>query len=334
MVIRQPPGGEDRQARSYTRGMSARSAVEVRNLVKRYGRTTAADRLSFTVERGSVTGILGPNGAGKTTAIEICEGFRRPDSGMVRVLGSDPIADGPRLRPRVGVMLQDGGGYPGARAGELLAYSARLYAHPLNTADLADRLGINRRSRTPYRRLSGGERQRLHLALALVGRPELVFLDEPTAGMDAHARRAAWDLIHELRDSGVTVVLTTHLIDEAERLSDHIVIIDRGRAVAAGAPEDLTGTTADRVLTFRGPAGLDVTALASALKPGTIVDEPVRGTYRVQGHIEPALLATVTAWCASNGVLADRITTGRRSLEDVFLDLTGRELASPPSRTG
>src|SRR5262245_1208653 len=147
MVIRRPPGGEDRRARSYTRGMSARSAVEVRNLVKRYGRTTAADRLSFTVKRGSVTGILGPNGAGKTTAVEICEGFRRPDSGMVRVLGSDPIADGRRLRPRVGVMLQAGGGSPVARPGELLAYSARPYAHPINPADLAARLAIDRRSR-------------------------------------------------------------------------------------------------------------------------------------------------------------------------------------------
>jgi ABC-2 type transport system ATP-binding protein len=314
--------------------MSVRPAVDVRNLVKRYGSTTAVAGISFRVEYGSVTGVLGPNGAGKTTTIETCEGYRRPDSGVVRVLGHDPLSEGRRLRARVGVMLQEGGGYPGARAGELLAHAARLYAHPLDTVKLAERLGVDLRSRTPYRRLSGGERQRLHLALALVGRPELVFLDEPTAGMDPHARLATWQLIREARDAGVTVVLTTHLIEEAERLADQIVIIDRGRVVAAGAPEELTGTTADRVLSFRGPAGMDVTSLAAALQPGTVVDEPVPGTYRVQGDIEPSLLATVTAWCASNGVLADRITTGRRSLEEVFLDLTGRELASPARRSG
>ena len=315
-------------------GRSSPWALDVRSLVKRYGSLTAVDKISLRVERGSVAAVLGPNGAGKTTTIETCEGFRRPDAGVVRVLGLDPAADARRVRPRIGVMLQEGGGYPGARPGELLAYAARLYANPLDIADLADRLGINMRRRTPYRRLSGGERQRLHLALALVGRPELVFLDEPTAGMDPHARRTTWELVGELRRSGVTVVLTTHLIEEAERLADHIVIIDRGRVVASGTPDELTGATADRVLTFRGPARLDLTSLAAALPVDASVDEPVPGTYRVQGDIVPALLATVTAWCASNGVLPDRITTGRRSLEDVFLDLTGRPLGNRPRQAG
>ncbi len=335
MISGHEPGGTTpRKPRSAVgRGALGRSsdwAVEVRRLVKRYGAVVAADKISLRAERGSVTAVLGPNGAGKTTTIETCEGFRRPDSGTVRVLGLDPIADARRLRPRVGVMLQEGGGYPGARPGELLSYAAELYAHPLDLEDLADRLGIDLRSRTAYRRLSGGERQRLHLALSLVGRPELIFLDEPTAGMDAHARRTTWDLVGELRHSGVTVILTTHLIEEAERLADQIVIIDRGRVVAAGTPDELTGTTADRVLTFRGPVGLDLTSLAAALPADATVDEPLLGTYRVQGDIDPALLATVTAWCASNGVLPDRITTGRRSLEEVFLDLTGRPLGNPP----
>src|SRR5690606_2306544 len=152
--------------------------------------------------------ILGPNGAGKTTTIETCEGFRRPQSGSVRVLGLDPVADAAALRPRVGVMLQSGGAWLGVRAEEMLRHMAALYATPLPVDALADRLGMSGFARTPYRRLSGGQKQRLSLAMAIVGRPELVFLDEPTAGLDPQSRRATWDLVAELRDQGVTTVLT------------------------------------------------------------------------------------------------------------------------------
>ncbi len=300
-------------------------AVDVRGLAKRYGATTAVDDLSMTVDRGSITAIIGPNGAGKTTTIEMCEGYRRPDAGLVRVLGLDPIRDARALRPRIGVMLQDGGGYPGARCSELLAHAAALHANPVAVATLAERLGLGELGRTPYRRMSGGQRQRLHLALALVGRPELVFLDEPTAGMDLHARRETWRLIGDLHAAGVTVVLTTHLLDEAERLANRVLIVDRGRVLADGSPAELASYAADRILTFHGPAGMNLRSLSAALPCDAVVVEPVPGLYRIEGEISPQLLATVTAWCASHGVMPDRIATGQRSLEDVFIDLTGRE---------
>jgi ABC-2 type transport system ATP-binding protein len=216
-------------------------AVAIAGLGKRYGAVTALDNATLSTPRAAVTAVLGPNGAGKTTLIEICEGYRRPDAGSVRVLGLDPRD--PSLRPRVGVMLQSGGVYPGARAAEMVRLVASYAAAPLPVDALIDRVGLGRVARTTYRRLSGGEQQRLKLAMAIVGRPELVFLDEPTAGLDPQSRRATWALIEELRDAGVSVVLTTHYLEEAERLADHVVVIDRGRVVAAGSPRELTGGT-------------------------------------------------------------------------------------------
>ncbi|NUR30444.1 MAG: ABC transporter ATP-binding protein, partial [Catenulispora sp.] len=180
-------------------------AVEVTGLVKRYGAKTAVDGLNLQVETGTVTAVLGPNGAGKTSTIECCEGYRKPDGGTVRVLGLDPVVQGERLRPRIGVMLQSGGIYPTVRAAEMLQHTAKLYANPLDTDALIERLGLGSAGKTPFRRLSGGQQQRLSLALAVVGRPELVFLDEPTAGLDVQARHATWELIEQLRRDGVTV---------------------------------------------------------------------------------------------------------------------------------
>ncbi|MGH3370644.1 MAG: ABC transporter ATP-binding protein, partial [Nocardioidaceae bacterium] len=191
-------------------------AVEVRGLGMRYGDTVAVDALDLTVARHSITAVLGPNGAGKTTTLETCEGYRRPQHGTVRVLGMDPQAERRALLPRIGVMLQDGGAWSGVRAVEMLRHIASLHAHPLDVAMLVERLGLGGCGRTPYRRLSGGQQQRLALAMAVVGRPELVFVDEPTAGMDPQARRATWELLEELRRDGVTIVLTTHYMDEAE----------------------------------------------------------------------------------------------------------------------
>ncbi|MZE76590.1 ABC transporter ATP-binding protein [Streptomyces xinghaiensis] len=306
--------------------MHEEPVVQVRKLVKRYGPGTAVDGLDLSVAAGTVTAVLGPNGAGKTTTVEICEGYRRPDAGTVRVLGLDPVAQAAALRPRIGVMLQSGGVYPGARAAEMLRHTAKLHAHPLDTDMLTERLGLGGCGRTPYRRLSGGQQQRLALAMAVVGRPELVFLDEPTAGLDPQARRATWDLVRELRADGVTAVLTTHFMDEAEQLADHVVIIDGGRAVAAGSPEELCRGGAEDTLRFTGRPGLDLAALLTALPAGAAAAETAPGSYRVTGKVGPQMLATVASWCAQHGVMPDRIAVERRTLEDVFLELTGKEL--------
>ncbi|GAA2790650.1 ABC transporter ATP-binding protein [Kitasatospora paracochleata] len=304
--------------------MHADPAVEVTGLVKRYGSKTAVDGLDLTIARGTVTAVLGPNGAGKTTTVETCEGYRRPDAGTVRVLGLDPVRHAAELRPRIGVMLQSGGVYAGARAVEMLKHTAKLYADPLDVPSLVERLGLDSCGRTTYRRLSGGQQQRLALAMAVVGRPELVFLDEPTAGLDPQARRATWDLIADLRRDGVTVVLTTHHMDEAEHLADDVAIVDRGRVIAHGTVDALRGT--DSTLRFDGPAGLDLGELRKVLPDGAAVTEPTPGSYRVEAALDASLLAAVTGWCAGAGVMPDKLAVQRRSLEDVFLDLTGREL--------
>ncbi|MEV0372753.1 ABC transporter ATP-binding protein [Streptomyces sp. NPDC050636] len=306
--------------------MCTEPAVEVVGLVKRYGAKTAVDGLDLTVARGAVTAVLGPNGAGKTTTVEICEGYRRPDDGAVRVLGLDPVADAAALRPRIGVMLQSGGVYPGAKAEEMLRHTATLHAHPVDVDILIDRLGLGGCGRTPYRRLSGGQQQRLALAMAVVGRPELVFLDEPTAGLDPQARHATWDLVRELRQDGVSIVLTTHFMDEAEQLADDVAIIEGGRVIAQGSPDELCRGGAENTLRFTGRPGLDVASLLKALPADSVATELTPGTYRVQGKVDPQLLATVASWCAQNGVLPNAIAVERHTLEDVFLELTGKEL--------
>ncbi|OZM72505.1 ABC transporter [Amycolatopsis antarctica] len=302
-------------------------AVEISGLVKRYGSATAVDGLDLRMPRGRLLALLGPNGAGKTTTVEICEGFRRADAGTVRVLGLDPVADGARLRPRIGVMPQGGGAYPGVRADEMLALVASCAANPLDPAWLLDVLGLASARRTPYKRLSGGLQQRLSLACALVGRPELVFLDEPTAGMDPQARHLVWDLLGALRSDGVSILLTTHLMEEAEALADDVVIVDGGRVVTSGTPGELTAEGADAGrLRFRARPGLDTELLAAALPEGYRVQESTRGAYRVDGEVDPQVVSAVTAWCAQHGVLAEELHVGRRDLEEVFLELTGREL--------
>jgi ABC-2 type transport system ATP-binding protein len=302
-------------------------------LVKDYAGVRAVDGLTFTVATGGVTALLGPNGAGKTTTVETCEGFRRPDAGRVRVLGLDPIGDGRALRPRVGVMLQSGGCYPGARTLEMLNLLAAHAAHPLDTRELLERLGLRSVARTTYRRLSGGEKQRLSLGLAVVGRPELVFLDEPTAGLDVQGRRDTWQLIADLREAGVTVVLTTHAMDEAERLADDVVIINHGRLVASGSPTALTASGAESQLSFRARAGLALDELLTKLPAGMSGREGAPGHYTLRGTVDPPLLAAVTAWCAENGVLAEDLRVQQRSLEDVFVELTGDFDARAPEVT-
>jgi len=263
-----------------------------------YGDKRAVDGLSLTVARGSITAVLGPNGAGKTTTLETCEGYRRPQSGRVRVLGLDPVGQRRELLPRVGVMLQGQGAWSGVRAMEMLRHIARLHADPLDVDELAERLGLGECGRTPYRRLSGGQQQRLGLAMAIVGRPEIVFVDEPTAGMDPAARRTTWELLRELRASGVTVVLTTHYLEEAEQLADQVHIIDHGRLIASGSPDELTrGTSA----TIR-----------------LVVDK------ELPDGAEAALRASVSTWSEQYDIGVRSMSFGSRTLEDVFLELTGR----------
>ena len=304
---------------------SAGPAVEICGLVKRYDDVTAVDGLDLTVRRGRLLALLGPNGAGKTTTVEICEGYRTADSGQVRVLGLDPVTQSRQLKPAVGVMPQDGvGAYTGARVGELVRLFSAYAANPLPWRPLLERVGLAGAERTVTKRLSGGQKQRLSLALAVIGRPELVFLDEPTAGMDPQARRDAWELIADLRTAGVTIVLTTHLLDEAERLADDVVVIDHGRVVAAGTPAELTRAGAEGQVSFRATPGLRLDALLAALPAGSAVAEESVGRYVVRGEVDPQLLATVTAWCAAEGVLAEGLSVERRSLEDVYFELTGK----------
>jgi ABC-2 type transport system ATP-binding protein len=299
-------------------------------MVMQYADKVAVDELSLIVERDTITAVLGPNGAGKTTTLETCEGYRKPQRGAVRVLGLDPVRDRADLLPRIGVMLQGGGAWSGVRAMEMLNHVAKLHAHPLDTDLLAERLGLGDCGRTPYRRLSGGQQQRLGLAMAVVGRPELVFVDEPTAGMDPQSRRTTWELLEELRANGVTVVLTTHYMDEAERLADRIHIIDHGRLVASGTPLELTrggkSATIRLVVTRPFPPGAP-DSLRAALGADTEVTQLDERSLLVTGPADASTLARVSRWCEQNDVLPESLTLGQRNLEDVFLKLTGRELA-------
>ncbi len=309
--------------------MSDHPAVLVEGLVMRYGDKVAVDSLSLTVEQHTITAVLGPNGAGKTTTLETCEGYRKPQGGRVRVLGLDPVRERRDLLPRIGVMLQSGGAWSGVRALEMLRHVARLHAHPLDVDALAERLGLGECGRTPYRRLSGGQQQRLGLAMALVGRPEVVFVDEPTAGMDPAVRRTTWDLLEEIRADGVTVVLTTHYMDEAERLADRVHIIDRGRLVASGTPLELmrggTVSTIRLVVSEPFPAGAP-DSLRATLGPLIQVSQLDSLSLLVTGPADPSTLAKVSHWCEEHGVVPESLTLGQRNLEDVFLELTGREM--------
>jgi ABC-2 type transport system ATP-binding protein len=300
------------------------AAVEVVSLLKRYGDVTAVADVSLRAEAGAVTAVLGRNGAGKTTTIEICAGLTAADRGEVTVLGLGPRE--PALRPRVGVMPQGGssasGIYPSARVGEVLRMHAALHADPLPVGPLLARLGLTAVTNTTWRRLSGGEQQRLSLALAIIGRPQVGFLDEPTAGLDVAGRHTTWELIGDLRAAGVAVVLTTHQLDEAEQLADEIVILDAGRVVASGSPASLTKATSSHELRFDAPPGLPLDDLLSVLPAASSAAEPTPGKYVVTGAVDPAVVAAVTAWCAGRGVMPDRLTTGARSLEAVFLALT------------
>jgi ABC-2 type transport system ATP-binding protein len=266
------------------------TVIEVSGLVKRYGRVTAVDGLDLTVERGETLALLGPNGAGKTTTVECLEGYRRPDGGTVRVLGLDPVADARALAPRIGVMLQEGGLYPHVRPAEVLHTFAAFHDDPEDPDALLVALGLDEVRDARYRSLSGGEKQRLALALALVGRPEVLFLDEPTAGLDPVARRTTWALLAERTRAGTTILLTTHLLDEAAAVADRVAIIDRGRLRLVGTPAELTASV-------EGSADVRIT-------PAT-----------------PELLAELGTFLADRGATVEELRASGASLEEVYLQL-------------
>ncbi|MFE4541249.1 ABC transporter ATP-binding protein [Arthrobacter sp. NPDC056727] len=287
--------------------------------------------VSLVAGRGEVTALLGANGAGKTTTIECAQGLQKRTGGTITLLGADPGTAGAELRARVGVMLQDGGLPPSARPIPLLRHIAGMYRNPRPLDELVERLGIDTFSRTNVRRLSGGQKQRLALAAALIGNPEVLFLDEPSAGLDPQSRQLVFDLIGELRDAGMGIVLTTHLMDDAQRLADYVYIIDAGRNVAEGTVAQLLQHNMPetphkdhvRTLHFEAVPGLDFTGVLPA---EVEVRETRSGSYTATGALTPEDLAALTAWWAQHGVMPGSLNMEARSLEDVFLDISGREI--------
>jgi ABC-2 type transport system ATP-binding protein len=297
--------------------LGAAGSVECRNLVVRYGDLTAVDGVSLRVEAGEIVALLGPNGAGKTSTVETLEGYRKRHSGKISVLGVDPGTDHRILRNRIGVMLQRGGIYPMLSPRRALELFARYYREPEDSEALLTRLDLGAVATTPWRHLSGGEQQRLSLGLALVGRPDVLFLDEPTAGVDPAGRLAIRAVIRERAQRGAAVLLTTHELAEAERLADRVVIVQRGRVIAAGTPAELAATPPELpVVRFGATPGIDVTALGTALGATVIETEP--GRYCVEAAATPQGTAALTAWLADRGIPLQDLRTAP-TLEEVYL---------------
>jgi len=307
-------------------------AIEVDDLRKAYDSRPVLLGLSFRVVTGEIFALLGPNGAGKTTTVEIVEGYRRADSGAAKVLGVDPSRGNREHRARIGLMLQGGGGIdPRMTAREVVTLYGRFHADPRDPDELLTEVGLSGEvARTRYRRLSGGERQRVGLAVALVGRPDLVILDEPTAGMDVEARAATRAMLGRLRDAGVTILLTSHDLADVERLADRIAIIDRGRIVALGTSAELTAAALP-VLRFRLATALPETdrqlleaRIGEARNPVTVREDGGAGRYRLGGvSPDPDLVATLATWFAERGALLVELRTGGVTLEERYLELTG-----------
>jgi ABC-2 type transport system ATP-binding protein len=295
-------------------------AIEIDDLAVHHGAVRAVDGVTFHVEPGEIVALLGPNGAGKTTTVETAEGYRRPTRGSVRVLGLDPVADHAELTPRIGVMLQSGGVYPGMRPLEAIKLFASYYDVAEEPVALLERVGLTHRRDAPWRRLSGGEQQRLSLALALVGKPEVAFLDEPTSGIDVAGRQLIRQVVRDLAQSGVAVLITTHDLEDAERTADRIVIIDKGKVVASGTPAELMRSSDTDNIRFGAPRDLDTAGLGRALN--AFVDEVAPGEYEVAMAPTPANVAALTAWLAEHDLPLADLRAGRQRLEDVFLRLT------------
>ena len=290
----------------------------VSQLVIKYGNVTAVDHVSFTAQPGRVTVILGPNGAGKTSTIEACEGFLAPTAGSVQVLGLNPFLQRKQLNRLMGIMLQDGGIYPSARVGELVQQYCALYGNGVDANALVARVGLQAVAGTTYRRLSGGEKQRLSLALALAALPKIIFLDEPTSGIDVNGRDLVRSIIRELRDSGCCVIVATHELDEAERIADDVLVFHRGNVVASGTLHELRSGREE--IRFRSHSLIDVHSLSTTL--GYTVEQTRQSEFTVAGTSDSRVIVQLTDWAKANNVDIGDIGAGSQRLDDVFRRLT------------
>ncbi|HZS25494.1 MAG TPA: ABC transporter ATP-binding protein [Gaiellaceae bacterium] len=300
------------------------TVIEVRGLVKRYGATEAVRGIDLEVRRGEIFAFLGPNGAGKTTTVEILEGFRTPSAGRVSVLGAVPSEAGPEWRNRVGAVLQESQAEPGLTVRECLQLYAGYYRAPRDIDETIALVGLGGKADTLGEHLSGGQQRRLEVALALIGDPELLFLDEPTTGFDPSARRAAWDVIDGLRALGKTVFLTTHYMDEAERLADRIAVIADGAIVAEGTPRTLGGR--DRLaatIRFTPPPGVGAAELPDALR--ALVTPSSNGTVVLQSDAPLVHVSDLARWASRGGFDLPDLDVRRPTLEDVYISLTDTE---------
>jgi ABC-2 type transport system ATP-binding protein len=298
------------------------SIIEIQHLRKRYGDTVALGDVSLNIEEGEIFGILGPNGAGKTTLVETISGLRRSDGGTITVAGLDPQRDRDQLRQILGVQLQESALPDKLRVGEALELYASFYPRPADSGRLLDMLGLSGKRHTRYSRLSGGQKQRLSVALALIGRPRIAVLDELTTGLDPQARREVWALIEEIRASGVTVVLVTHFLEEAERLCDRIAVVDGGHVVALDTPAALaSGQGSEQVLRFQPSLPVDETRLSSLPGVRTVERQGTQIVVRGTGD----LLGTVVTALARDEIIAQHLRVEQSSLEDAFVALTTRQ---------
>ena len=304
------------------------TALEVRHLHKRYGQHVAVDDVSFTVEEGEIFGIIGPNGAGKTTTVESIAGLRTPDSGTISVLGLDPVTDRAEVRERLGVQLQESSFPDAITVSEALDLYSSFYRDPVDWRELMELLGLTEKRSTRYKALSGGQKQRLSIALALVGSPKVAILDELTTGLDPQARRDTWSLVERVRDTGVTILLVTHFMDEAERLSDRIAVIDGGRVVAVDTPAGLIAqATAEQQIRFRVSRPLDRSILTELPEVSGV--EVVEGSWLVTGRGQ--LVSGVAGALARAQVVVEDLRVDQRTLDDAFVAFTGR---APESTEG
>jgi ABC-2 type transport system ATP-binding protein len=301
-------------------------AIEVSDLRKNYGDVQAVAGVSFDVRDGEVYALLGENGAGKSTIVEILEGHRTASSGRVEVLGVDPATAGRDFRNRIGIVLQSSGVESEFTVREVIELYGGCYRQHLDADEVAGLVGLDEKVDARIGSLSGGQRRRVDLALGIVGKPELLFLDEPTTGFDPSARRKSWDLIEQLGSAGTTVMLTTHYLDEAERLADRVGVLSRGRLIAEGTPEDLINKVSGTVVSFMLPDSVEPDEVASTFGPVLGVDVRVSGRL-VEATIDhpAAAVNRLTSWALEAGVELDSLSVGRASLEDVYLALTEDE---------